>query len=202
MRSMRFRTGWLARLLRGRRFDRNPLRRRSDRAETVVLGALLATFLAAAPFAAYIAGSLAHATYAREAQAQRATLRQVPATLLQATPKITAYPGAGVIPLGVDARWRAPDGQVRTGLLFAPPGAAAGSTILVWVNHAGQQADPPLGRAQLATRARLAEELTVGVLAITLTVIGWLARRSLNRRRMAAWDADWLATGPRWTSRR
>ena len=72
--------------------------------------------------------------------------------------------------------------RFRTGWL----GPAAGSTILVWVNHAGQLADPPLGRAQLATRAQLAEELTVGVLAITLTVIGWLARRSLDRRRMAA----------------
>jgi hypothetical protein len=199
---MRFRAGWLARLLRGRRLDRNPLRRGSDRAETVVLGALLAAFLAVAPFAAHTAGGLAYATYGREAQAQRAALRQVPATLLQAPTKVTAYPGAGYVPLAVDARWRAPDGQPRTGTLFAPPGAIAGSTILVWVDHAGHLADPPLGRAQLATRAQLAEEVTVGVLAITLAAIGWLARRSLDRRRMAAWDADWMATGPRWTSRR
>jgi hypothetical protein len=202
MRSMRFRTSWLARLLRGRRLDRNPLRRGSDRAETVVLGALLAAFLAAAPFAAHAAGSWVYATCAREAQAQRAVLRQVPATLLQAPPKVTALPGAGVIPLGVDARWRAPDGQVRTGLLFAPAGQTAGSTVLVWVDHAGRLADSPLGHAQLATRAQLGEEVAVGVLAITLAVIGWLARRALDRRRMAAWDADWLATGPRWTPRR
>jgi hypothetical protein len=200
---MRFRTGWLARLLRGRRLDRNPLRRGTDRAETVVLGALLAAFLAAAPFAAHTAGSCAYATYAREAQAQRAVLRQVPATLLQAPPpKVTAYPGAGIVPLGVDARWRAPDGQLRTGLVFAPAGATAGSTILVWVNHAGQLTDPPLGRAQLATRAQLARELAAGSLAVVLFVIGWLARRSLDRRRMAAWDADWLATGPQWSPRR
>jgi len=202
MRSMRFGTGGLARLLRGRRLDRNPLRRWSDRAETVVLGALLVTFFAVAPFAAHAAGSLAHATYAREAQAQRATLHQVPATLLQAPATITAYPGAGVILRGVEARWRAPAGQVRTGFVSAPADASAGSTILVWVNHAGQLADPPLGRAQLATRTQLAEELAVGVLVITLTVIGWLARRSLDRRRLAGWDADWLATGPRWSPRR
>jgi hypothetical protein len=199
---MRFSTGWLARLLRARRLDRNPLRRGSDRAETVVLGALLAAFLAVAPVAAHAAGSWAYATYAREAQAQRAALRQVPATLLQAPLKVIAFPGAGVIPLGVDARWRAPDGQLRTGLLFAPAGAAAGSTILVWVNHAGQLADPPLGHAQLATRAQLARELATGALAVVLIITGWLARRSLDRRRMAAWDADWLATGPRWIPRR
>jgi hypothetical protein len=202
MSAMRFRTSWLARLLRGRRLDQNPLRRGSDRAETIVIGALLAAFLAAAPFAAHAAGSWAYATYGREAQAQRPVLRQVPATLLQAPPKVTANPGAGVITLAVDARWRAPDGQLRTGMLFAPAGATAGSIIPVWVNHAGQLADPPLGRGQLATRAQLAEEVTVGVLAITLAVIGWLVRRSLDRRRMAAWDADWLATGPRWTPRR
>jgi hypothetical protein len=195
-------TCWLARLLRARRLDRNPLRRGSDRAETVVLAALLAAFLACAPFAAHAAGSLAYATYGREAQAQRAVLRQVPATLLQAPPAVTAIPDAGVIPLGVNARWRAPDGQLRTGLLFVPSGATAGSTVPVWVNHAGQLADPPLGRAQLATRAQLAREFTVGTLAVVLIVIGWLTRRSLDRRRMAAWDADWLATGSRWTPRR
>jgi hypothetical protein len=199
---MRFRTGWLARLLRGRRLDRNPLRRRSDRAETVVLGALLAAFLAVAPFAAHAAGSWAYAVSAREAQAQRATLRQIPATLLQTPSKVISYPGAGVIPLAVDARWRAPDGQMKTGMLFAPLGATAGSTVLVWVNHAGQLADPPLGHPQLITRAQLAREFAAGAVAIVLIVIGWLVRRSLDRRRMAAWDADWLATGPRWSPRR
>ena len=56
MSTVRFRTSCLARLLRGRRLDRNPLRRGSDRAETIVIGALLAAFLAAAPFAAHAAG--------------------------------------------------------------------------------------------------------------------------------------------------
>jgi len=110
---MRFGMCRLARLIRGRRLDRNPLRRGSDRAETVVLAA----FLAIAPFAAHAAGSWAYATSAREAQAQRAELRKVPATLLQAPSHVTSYPTAGVIPLAVDARWRAPDGQVRTGIL-------------------------------------------------------------------------------------
>ena len=55
------RNSWLGRLLRGRRLDRNPLRRRSDRAETAVLGVLLAAFLAGAPFAAQAAGSWTYA---------------------------------------------------------------------------------------------------------------------------------------------
>ena len=198
---MLFRTNWLARLVRGRRLDRNPLRRGSDRAETVVLGALLAGFLAAAPFAVHTAGSWAYATSARQAQAQRATLRQVPATLLQAPP-LTSYPDAGTVALGVDARWRAPDGQLRTGELFVPAGAAAGSTVPAWVGQDGRLAGPPLSHAQLVTRARLAAELAVAALAVALVTVAWLTRRMLDRRRMAAWDADWLATGPRWTSPR
>jgi hypothetical protein len=202
MGSMKLRPYWLGRVLRGRRLDRNPLRRRSDRIETAVLGLLLAAFLAGAPFAGRAAGSWAYATSAREAQAQRASLRQVPATLLKAAQGWNAYAnGEGASP-DVDARWRAPDGQVRTGEVFVPAGAAAGRTVLVWTNRAGQLTGPPLGPVQLTSRAQLAAGAAVGSLAVALIAAAWLTRRSLHRRRLAAWDADWLATGPRWSPRR
>ena len=194
------RTYWLGRMLRGRRLDRNPLRRGSDRAETAVLGTLLAAFLVAAPFAAHAAGSWAYAASAREVQAQQASVYPVPATLLRAAPPWSAY-GTGAAP-DVDARWRAPDGQVRTGLVFVPSGAPKGSTVMVWVNRVGQLADPPLQHTQVVSRAEQAAGAAVGSLAITLNVVGWLTRRSLDRRRLAAWDADWLANGPSWTPRR
>jgi len=38
---------------------------------------------------------------------------------------------------------------------------------------------------------------SAGVLALAAALIRWV----LNKRRMAAWDADWHATGPRWTTR-
>jgi hypothetical protein len=199
---MRLRMSWLARLVRGRRLDRNQLRRGSDRAETVVAGALIAGFLAAVPFAAHAAGSWAYSASRREAQTQRATLRQVPATLMQAPAPSASSPGSGTVPLCVAARWRAPDGQERTGELVVPAGAAAGSTVPVWVDQAGRLAGPPLSRVQLVTRAQLARELAAGALAIALVMPAWLSRRMLDRRRIAAWDADWLATGPRWTPRR
>ncbi len=199
---MRSRTSRLARLARGWRLDRNPLRRGSDRAETIVSGALLAGFLAAAPFAAHAAGSWAYAASAREAQAQRATIRQVPAILAQSPSLSAAFPGAGAASLSVVACWRAPDGQERTGELVVPSGAGAGSAVPVWVDRAGQLAGPPLSRGQLAARAQLAAELAVGALGIALAAASWLTRRLLDRRRMAAWDADWLATGPRWSRRR
>lgn len=196
------RTGRLSRVLRGLRLDRNPLRRGCDRAETVVLGALLIAFLAGAPFAARAAGDWAYHLSARTAQAQRAAVHQVPATLLQSAAPWQAYPDAGGIAPVADARWRAPDGQVRTGMLLVPVGAAAGSTVLVWTDRAGRLTDPPLNQTELVSRAQLAAGGAVGALAAALWVAGGLVRRFLDRRRLAAWDAEWLANGPRWSPRR
>jgi hypothetical protein len=187
----------LGRWLRGRRIDRNPLRRGSDRAETAVLGLLMAAFLAGAPFAAHAAGNWAYATSAREARAQQAAIHQVQATLLQAAPAGNPYQ----VP-DVDARWLAADGRMHTGPIYAPSGMAAGSTVQVWINQAGQPTGPPLQHEEVVSRVQLATGCAIGGLAITLIVVGWLARWSLDRRRMAAWDADWMAHGPRWTSRR
>jgi hypothetical protein len=196
------RSCWLSRVLRGLRLDRNPLRRGCDRAETIVLGALLAAFLASAPFAAQAAGNVAYHLSARAAQAQRADIHQVPATVLQSASPWHAYPDAGGIAPVADARWRAPDGQVRTGKLLVPVGATAGSTVLVWTDQAGQLTDPPLNQTELVSRAQLAAGGAVGALAAAIGVAGWLVRRFLDRRRLAAWDAEWLANGPRWSPRR
>ncbi len=187
----------LGRLVRGRRPDRNPLRRGSDRAETAVLGVLLAAFLAGAPFAAHVAGSWTYATSAREAQGQQAAIHQVRATLRQAAPLSVVDGGAAA-----DAWWKAPDGQVRTGQVVAPAGAPAGSTVMVWVSQSGQLANTPLQRYQVTGRANAARALAVVGLAVTLLFAGWAARWALDRRRLAAWDAEWLVNEPRWSSRR
>jgi len=196
---MRFGMCRLARLIRGRRLDRNPLRRGSDRAETVVLGVLVAAFLAIVPFAAHAAGSWVYATSAREAQAQRAALRQVPATLMQASRSMTALLGCRIRP----ARRRrslASAGWPRNDRHRVPPGRQTeGSTVPVWIDRAGQLAEPPLGPAQEVFRAHLTEEVTVGTFAIALIAACRLVRWVLDYRRMASWDADWLATGPGWS---
>jgi hypothetical protein len=192
------RSTWPCRLLRGLRLDRNPLRRGSDRAETVMLGVLLAAFLASAPFAAHDVGNWADAASAREAQAQQAALHQVPATLLQAaTPWALSEGGAEA-----QARWKAPDGQVRTGEVFVGGIAPAGSTVTIWVSQSGQLTGSPLQHNQVTGRAVIAQVLAVTALAVVLIIVGWAARWALDRRRLAAWDAEWLATERRWSSRK
>ncbi len=164
-----------------------------------MLGLLVAVFLAGTPIAWHAAGSWAYAAYTREAQTERATLHEVRATLLQAAPGWSAS-GTGTAP-DVKARWAAPNGQLRTGPVFVPNGLPAGNTVLVWTDQAGQLMDPPLQPTQVISRAQLARVLAVAVLAMALFIAGALAHIVLDRRRLAAWDADWLAKGPNWSRR-
>jgi hypothetical protein len=71
----------------------------------------------------------------------------------------------------------------------------------VWTSQSGQLTSPPLQSSQVAARTELDEALAVPVLASTLIVIGWLVRWVLDRRRLAAWDAGWLANGRGWSRR-
>jgi hypothetical protein len=153
----------------------------SDRTETAVFGGLMGAFLAGSPFVAYAAGRWADARVSRAARLQRTTLRQVPATLLQA---VRSASGARTVPDTV-ARWAAPNGQLRTGPVAAPSGAAAGSTVRVWVNEAGDLADPPMRQSEVADRTELAEGLAAAGFAVALAAIGGLARKSLDKRRRA-----------------
>lgn len=196
----RFGMSWLARLVRGRRLDQNPLRRGTDRVETIVLGVLLTAFLTVAPFVAHVAGSWAHASAVAEGQAQRASQVQVTATLLRKTPILSGF--GLTSSFTVEARWRAPDGPVRTGELFVTADVASAHSTRIWVDRSGRLTGPPLSRDQMTGRAQLAAWVTVGSLAAVLIVAGWLVRSSLDRRRLSGWDAEWLANGPRWSPRR
>ena len=79
---------------------------------------------------------------------------------------------------------------------------AAGHSTRIWVDRTGRLTGPPLSRDQMTGRAQLAAGGALGSLAAVLIAVGWLVRRSLDRRRLSGWDAEWLANGPRWSPRR
>jgi hypothetical protein len=154
-----------------------------DRTENAVFSGLMGAFLAGSPFVAYAAGRWANAALARKARLQRNALFQVPATLLREAPLRTGSGARSVRP--VPAQWRAPDGQLRTAPVCAPSGAAAGSTVTVWVNQAGELANPPMRQPEIADRTELAEGLAAAGFAVALAAIGGLARKSLDKRAAA-----------------
>jgi hypothetical protein len=192
----------LGRFVRGRRPDRNPLRRASDRVETAVLALLVIAFLVAAPFAAQASGAWAGGL-ARHAQlTEEASWHQVPARVLKAGSNVQDGGGYAALDSEAQARWTAPDGKVVTGEIPVPLGTVAGAIVRLWVTSDGHPTDPPLQGSQVTGDAVLAGSFSVIALATLLAITGMLARRALDKRRMAAWDAEWRATGPRWTTGR
>ncbi len=174
--------------------DRNPLRRATDRAEFAVAVLLLVAFLAGAPLTDLAVVSWA-ATSGPRAGQSRAGLHQVPAVLLRGAPRPARSLDFPVPAPQVPARWLGPAGP-RTGMVYAGPGARAGSIVMVWIDRSGRlTAEPadPLGLEVLAA------VVTPGVLSMLLLVIWACAEILLDWRRMAAWDTDWSVTEPQWT---
>jgi len=187
-----------ARAVRGLWPDRNPLRRTVDRVEAAIVGGLVVAFLAGAPLAAVAAWHAAYSMGSRTARTQQAAWHQVPAVPLTTVPAS----GSGQAGATVRARWTAPDGTRHTGAIPVPQGATAGHAVPVWVDAAGRLTGPPLQLAQARLQAALAAMLAPIAAGLVLLCAGQIAHGVLGRRRLAAWDADWRATGPQWTRRR
>jgi hypothetical protein len=183
----------LARLLAGR----NPLRRPYDRIEGVVLLVLAAAFLAAIAGASVVGTHLYQSQRAADAGLHRATV-----TVIQGGPDSRLTPAWEVL-----ARWPAPGGRERSGLLTAVTAPALTSTAVgtrapVWLNRDDEPAASPPGRAIIITVAWLTAIITAGGAVLGLLICYGLCRIALDRRRLAAWESAWASTGPRWTSRR
>jgi hypothetical protein len=200
MRQPRIRGDRLPGLVRRWRPDGNPLRRTTDRVEGIVMALLIGAFLTGAPLAALAAGHAAAVTGSRVEHAQ-ASWHPVAAVLLRNAPPDSHPVSQASLEALVPARWTAPDGTRRSGKVYAPAGTKAGSTVQVWADGSGRLTHVPLRPGDVAGEIALAASLTTVAVAVVLAVAGLLARWVLDRRRLAAWDARWKATGPQWTGR-
>jgi hypothetical protein len=186
--------GQLRRKLREFWPGRSPLRRRWDRAEAVILGGLLVSFMIGGTLAALIGGRLAHDAALRARHADLATSYRVPAVLLT-----TASQDPSGFYASAKAWWRTPDGVRHTGEVSALEGTAAGATVKVWVRADGRLTGPPLQPSQVQGQEMLAGALAVMTVALVLWGTGLAVHCAVERRRMAAWDDEWRATGPKWS---
>lgn len=180
-------------------WDRNPLRRRIDRVEAAMVAGLIAVFLIAAPVLAAAAG---HWTSSASMQQQRAEAawRVVPATVQGSAPWDNSPAAAGTV--WVLARWTAPDGRVRRGLIPVSPGDAARGSARVWVTRSGSLTGPPLRYSQVQAHIAIAEWVTVLVLALLLCLAGSAGRVLLAKRRLADWNRAWRVAESGWTRKR
>jgi len=192
---------WYVRMARGRRPDRNPLRRRSDRVETYLLAGLFVVSAAGAPFAAQAASHAAYAAALRAEQAQVAASHQVRAVLTQdAGTSFYGYTVVSYVP--AQATWTSVTGVKHSGQVMAPTGSQRGTAVTVWTDAAGDLISPPLVPSQVTGRADLAATGAIAGIGLFCLCGVAVVRQILNRRRLAAWDADWEVTARTWNRQR
>jgi hypothetical protein len=171
--------------------DGNPLRRASDRAEAWIRAGLVVAFFIGAPIGAVAAGLwTAHAADAGTGARPHA----VHAVLLQPATPPTGVHRTRVL---VRARWRNSDSTTGTGKVAAPSGTAAGTAVTAWLDTSGRVTGPPPNDSPAGPV--LTAIIALATMILMLLIGLRLIRQFFDWRRLAAWDADWRAIGPRWT---
>jgi hypothetical protein len=191
------------RLARWFGFDRNPLRRGTDRIQAALRLVTVVVLVAGVPAAAVAAGRQADHLALNRAHAQQTTERLVTAVLLQNGPANgVPEPYTDVQTVWVPARWQPPGQPPRTGQVLAVAGARQGSAVPTWIDSSGAVTAPPMDHRDIVGDVCVAVVATCLVSWLLLLVSGALARRALDRRRLRAWEAEWRAGGPLWSGRR
>ncbi|MER7488353.1 hypothetical protein ABTY20_21075 [Streptomyces sp. NPDC126497] len=184
------------------RWRHNPLRRRTDTLHAWLgLGTLIAV-LAVAPVAALLVGDTARRHYEDTARHQNLIRYETTATLVHDAPrhpepgsdeeKRTRYP--------VEVRVVTREGRTRTTRAEVPPGLTAGNTVRLWITADGEATDPPLTAREVRSRAMGWALLAAIGVALAGAAVHALTGHALRRRNLAAWDAAWAETAPRWTT--
>jgi hypothetical protein len=193
----------LARLARWLGFDRNPLRRGTDRVEGALRLITIILVVSVVPATAVAAGRWADHYVRHQAQVQQAVDHQVNAVLLRDAPATgVPDPYTSVETTWVPARWQPPGQPPRTGEVLAVAGAHKGSTVRTWIDPSGAVTDPPLDHRVIVGDVVVAVTATLLVSGLLLVAAGALARRMLDRRRLRAWEAEWRTSGPLWSRHR
>jgi hypothetical protein len=195
--------GRVARFWRRIHLGRNPLARRSDRVEGVLLAIVVLGVLIALPLAALIGDKTYHAQLSLSDE-QLSNRHLATATLVQDAPAPVpagdaAYLSAGNSgSAGALARWTLPGGAEKVGTVTADPGTTAGAQVPVWLSASGDPMPAPLTSADAKTTSVLAGIFAWFVAALGLAAVYWTVRLVLDRRRAARWDREWMHVGNRW----
>ncbi|BBZ25999.1 membrane protein [Mycolicibacterium madagascariense] len=161
----------------------NPIVRRSDRVEALVVLAALVLAILAVPFAAHVEDST-YRSHLHLVAEQEATRHSVQAVVLQGS---TGMPTDFDAPVTVPVQWHEGN-RVRTEEVVSPGVVATGAPLTVWLDTAGRVVPAPLTPTDVRVSA-----ISVGWTVWVLIVIaGGLAavgvRWRLDRHRATAWD--------------
>lgn len=174
--------------------DRNPMRRREDRVQTMVAAALALVFLIVVPVLVLVVGVRVYHTETAVVQAKIAQLHKVDATVTE-TGKAPLY--APIMPTKV--QWKDADGAAHIEDYQSTTVVQPGQSVTIWLNGADKIVEPP-SQTQALSKAVL---LTAGALFGVLIMMGgcyFALRRGLDRKRLRRWEMEWATADLRWGS--
>jgi hypothetical protein len=178
--------------------DGNPLRRRSDIVAAWLTPVMIFLFAALIPVVATVTTTLVRGENAAVVRASH-SWTYVTGRLLRSAPGPAQRDhGRNIWNEAAPARWTF-RGQQYTGAIPVPAGSRAGSLQTVRIDSAGQVQAPPLMPTQLADRVDTLTFIVMAAVGMLLMTFKGIVRRILDKRRLAAWESDWHAVGPRWS---
>ncbi|KIE26807.1 membrane protein [Streptomyces sp. MUSC 125] len=189
--------------MRGWRWRRNPLRRRSDVVEAWTVLVVTILLLVVAPLVGVAAGLRAHDRAETLAVAQRAERHQVRAVVIGDVPqRLSTSQGDPTHPYRARVRWSEPGGKARTAWAGVPAGTRAGDTVSVWFDSQGRNVTPPPDEAAIWQHTFTVGLCAAGAAAGLVFLGHAVERRIALRHRLTEWERDWARTGPRWNQPR
>ncbi|MET8944330.1 hypothetical protein ABZX30_12280 [Streptomyces sp. NPDC004542] len=187
--------------VRGWRWRRNPLRRRSDVVEAWTALAVAVLLLVGAPLAGALAGLWAHDEALKAAIVQRAERHRVRAEVIGEVPE--RLPSVGDRQAyRTTVRWTEPGGGTRTASARVPAGAGRGDVVDVWFDARGRSVTPPPDGVAVWQHTVSIGVCVAGGAAAVLLLGHGIARHVALRHRLDEWEREWARTGPDWTRRR
>ncbi|MFI7412935.1 hypothetical protein ACIBU0_30110 [Streptomyces sp. NPDC049627] len=189
--------------VRGWRWRRSPLRRRSDVVEAWTVVAVIALLFVGAPLAGVVAAWWAHDDALTTVREQRADRRHVRAEVIgRSSAPLPAAQGGRQLPAKATVRWTEQADGPRTATARVAAGTRSGDMVDLWLDSQGRSVSPPPG-----SMAVWHQTVTIGVCATggagALVLLGHtVVRHAAMRRRLAEWEQEWARTEPEWTGRR
>ncbi|MDH6553281.1 DUF3592 domain-containing protein [Streptomyces sp. SAI-041] len=189
--------------VRGWRWRRNPLRRRSDVVEAWTVLAVAVLMLLGAPLIGAVVGGWAHDDARAVAAEQRAERHRVRAEVVgRVADSSPTVQGGRERSYRATVRWTDAEGATRTATARVPAGTDEGEKAYVWFDSRGRSvAAPPDGTA-IWQHTLVMGACGAGATIAVILFGHCLVRRVAARHRLDEWERDWALTEPQWTRRR
>jgi hypothetical protein len=120
------------------------------------------------------------------------------ATLLDSAPTIASTYATGP-PVGVHAIWQDRSGMPHTGLVRAPQGLDAGTTVPIWIDRSGAAVPESMSARNGLEMAGITAGAVIFAGLAALAVLWAVLGRVLMTCNSAAWEQEWRQVAPLWS---